>query len=412
MLKRISLFYEIVVMAFKSIFSNKMRSFLTTFGILIGVMTVIAMVSVIEGLNISVKKDLESIGSSIIFVSRFEPGIRFGRMPSHLRRRKPLTLDEYNAVKSIKSIKAISPELYQFGNISVKYRNNRAGQPIIVGVSEDYLNIFYFNIEEGRFFTHEEVQRRANVCVLASQIAESLFPSINPIGKKILIDGRKYVVVGVVEKMKAMFGSNRNNLIIIPYTTFSKYYPWRRNIRFVAIPKSADRLQETIDDIVEVLRIKRKVKADEDNNFAIFTQETLSSLWTQLTGGIFFVMILIASISLLVGGIGVMNIMLVTVKERTREIGIRMAIGAKRKDILWQFLVESVSLTLTGGILGILFGFSIGFGIKKFSSLPATVTLWSVGVGILMAVSVGLFFGIYPAWKAAKLNPIDALRYE
>ncbi len=412
MLRRVSLFFEIVGMAFKSIFSNKMRSFLTTFGILVGVMTIIAMVSVIEGLNISVREDLESIGSSIIFISRFEPGVRIGRMPAYLRKRKPLTIDEYNAIKDLKSLKAVSPELYQFGNVSVKYRGNRAGQPIVVGVSEDYLNIFFFNIEQGRFFTEQEVKSRVNVCVLAKNISDALFPNINPIGKRILIDGQKYTVVGVIEKMKTMFGSNRNNLIIIPYTTFSKYYPWRRNIRFVAIPKTPEELESAIDDVVEVLRLKRKVKANEDNNFAVFTQETLSSLWTQLTGGIFFVMILISSISLVVGGIGVMNIMLVTVKERTREIGIRKAIGAKNRDILWQFLVESISLTLTGGVVGIVLGFSIGFAIKKFTSLPATVTLWSVGAGLFMATAVGLFFGIYPAWKASNLNPIDALRYE
>jgi putative ABC transport system permease protein len=414
MLRRITLLWEIIGMGIKSIFSNKMRSALTTVGVFIGVATIISMVSVIEGMNNSFKQSIENMGSSLIFVFKFEPGVRLGRMPAKLRNRKPLKVEDADVIDKLPSIQAASPFLTYIPDKKITYRGEVIREAIVRGTNYKFPKIWSINIADGRYFTDSEVRAGVKVCLIGYKIVETLFPNINPIGKKILIGNRRYTVIGMLEQEEnSIFGGEGfNNNIFIPYTTLMKYYPYKDWVYLLAKPKTPELKDTAIDEITEILRIRRKVKPNEDNNFSVFTQETYGKIYKQITGAAFFVMILISGISLLVGGIGVMNIMIVTVKERTREIGIRKAIGAKNKDILWQFLIEAITLTITGGIAGLLFGWLFSIIIKSSTSLPATMNLWSVIMGFSMAVFTGLFFGIFPAMKAAKLPPIEALRYE
>ena len=270
-----------------------------------------------------------------------------------------------------------------------------------------------YNAQEGRCITEAEVEHGSKICVLGAETQETLFPHTNPLGKDIRIGAEKFRVVGVLEKRGAMFGQSRDNIVGIPITTLMKYFPYDlANLEILAAPIERGLYEEATEQIINLLRARRKVGFGEANDFAVFGQDTIIDLYNQLTGAAYMVMVVISSIGLLVGGIGVMNIMLVTVKERTREIGIRKAIGARSGDILKQFLIEAVFLTGLGGISGVLVGFLIALMVRAATPLPASVTLWSVILGVGVAVSVGLFFGIFPAQKAAKMDPIASLRYE
>jgi len=414
---RWTLFKEIIQMAFDSIKAHKLRSFLTLLGILIGVMTVIGMVSIIQGLNRSFMAELESVGSDIIIVSKREPGIQISREPEEIRQRKNLTLDDAAAIEEECSlVKAVAVDLTAevFENIPVKYQDKKSQDSTIIGMNEKFPQVLSVYLpEEGRFITEADVLHRTKVCILGAELKEILFPHSSALGKEIRIGPEKFKVVGVLEKRGEMFGQSRDNIVGLPITTLMKYFPYDlSNLEIIIAPKKHGYIPETIDQIITVLRKRRKVPFDQPNDFAIYTQQTILDLYNQLTGAAYLVMIAISSIGLLVGGIGVMNIMLVAVKERTREIGIRKAIGARAGDILRQFLIEAVFLTGTGGALGVLLGFFIAFLVRVATPLPASVTLWSVGLGLGVSISVGLFFGIFPAQKAARTDPIVSLRYE
>ena len=265
----------------------------------------------------------------------------------------------------------------------------------------------------GRFLTESEVARSARVCVLGSETADLLFPTTNPVGKEIRVGAEAFTVIGVLSKRGQMFGQSRDNFVGLPITTLMKYFRYEKDrLEIIAAPRAQDTLGETIEEITNVLRQRRKVPSGKPNDFSIMTQDTMVDLYNQLTGAAYLVMIVISSIGLLVGGIGVMNIMLVSVKERTREIGIRKAIGARAGDILKQFLIEAIFLTGVGGVIGVLVGFGIALIVKAATPLPATVSLWSVVLGLSVSGAIGLFFGIFPAQKAAHMDPIVALRYE
>ncbi len=408
---------EIVRMAVDSLKNHKMRSFLTILGIVIGVMTVIGMVSVIQGLNRSFLRELESVGSDLIIVGKFEPGAPFGRRPEEERQRKNLTFDDAMALKSESLlVKAVAVQLMVnfFENIPIKYQNIRSEESIILGFNEQYPQVLsVYQPERGRFLSESDVRRSAKVCVLGFDLAETLFPHINPLGKEIRLGAEAFQVVGVLQKRGAMFGRSQDNFAGIPITTLMKYFPYDlEQLQIIVTPKKHGYITETIEDITNILRRRRKVGFGKPNDFSVFTQDTMIGLYNQITGAAYLVMVVISSIGLLVGGIGVMNIMLVSVKERTREIGIRKAIGARSADILRQFLFEAIFLTGTGGILGIILGFLISLLVKAATPLPASVTSWSVVLGFVVSVSVGLFFGIFPARKAARLDPIISLRYE
>lgn len=408
---------EILAMAFDSLKGHKLRSFLTVLGIVIGVMTVIGMVSIIQGLNRSFLSELESVGSDIIIVTKYEPGIQVGRRSEEERQRKNLTFEDALALEQESTlIKAVAVDLAVgfLEDLPVKYQNTKSEDSYVLGMNEKFPQVLSVYLpEKGRFLSESDIQHRTRVCVLGSELADILFPNLNPLGKEIRIGAEPFQVVGVLKKRGSMFGQSRDNFVGIPITTLMKYFPYDlENLEIIATPKKHGYIHEAIDEITNILRKRRKVGYGQPNDFAVFTQDTVVNLYNQITGAAYLVMVVISSIGLLVGGIGVMNIMLVSVKERTREIGIRKAIGARSADILKQFLFEAVFLTGTGGILGILIGFAIAFVVKAATPLPATVTPWSVILGLLVSISVGLFFGLFPAQKAARVDPIVSLRYE
>jgi putative ABC transport system permease protein len=414
---RLGIINEIFQMAMDSLRSNKLRSFLTLLGIMIGVMTVIGMVSIIQGLNRSFLSDLESVGSDIIGISKYEPGVQMGNRSEEERQRKDFTIEDAMAIEEECSlVKAVAVDIVVnvFEDIPIKYTNIKAQDAFILGMNEQWPQVLsIYTPVKGRFIIESDVTHSAKVCVLGAELNETLFSHSEAVGKEIRIGAEKFLVVGVLEKRGSMFGQSRDNLVGIPISTLMKHFPYDlENLEIIATPTKHGYLQETIEQMINVLRKRRKVSFGKPNDFAIYTQDTIVDLYNQITGAAYLVMIVISSIGLLVGGIGVMNIMLVSVKERTREIGIRKAIGARSSDILKQFLIEAIFLTGTGGAIGILIGFAIAFIVKSATPLPASVTLWSIFLGFFVSVSVGLFFGIFPAQKAARVDPIICLRYE
>ena len=408
---------EIFMMALDSIKMNKLRSFLTILGIVIGVLTIVAMVAVIEGINASFAQQLEAMGANILFVSRHEPGIHFGRMPEEMRRRRKIEFADAAALEqSCPSVAAVTPQVSYFRflpPVRAKYLANEIDNPQVIGASHKYMQIYEeYTIETGRFFTAAENLNRREVCVIGAEIVDALFPNVNPLNKQLTVEGRKLMVIGTLDRKGKFLGQSRDNFLFIPTGTFRKFYPGYDDVTLIIKLKPAVDIAKAKDEIINRMRVRRKVKANEKNNFSVFTQETVAGLYNQLTGAAFMVMMIISSIGLVVGGIGVMNIMLVSVKERTREIGLRKAIGARRIEIRNQFLYEAIVLTMTGGIAGVVCGVLLSLLIKALSGLPVAINIGSVIAALAVSTSVGLFFGIYPASQAAKLDPVNALHYE
>jgi putative ABC transport system permease protein len=403
-------------MAVDSIRSHKLRSFLTILGIVIGVMTVIGMVSIIQGLNKSFLSELQSAGSDIISVQKYE-AVQMGERSEEERTRKDLTFDDAMAIEAgaplVKAV-AVSTYVSVFDQIEVKYQSAKSDSAMVIGMNEQWPVVMSLYLPRlGRFITESEVSHSARVCLLGSELADVLFPNVNPVGKEVRVGPESFSVVGVLTKRGQMFGQSRDNFVGLPITTLMKYFSYEKDgLEIMAVPMRSEALGETIEQITGVLRQRRGVPHGKPNDFAIMTQDTLVDLYNQLTGAAYLVMIVISSIGLLVGGIGVMNIMLVSVKERTREIGIRKAIGARSGDILKQFLIEAVFLTGTGGLIGVLVGFGIALIVRAATPLPAAVSPWSVVLGLSVSAAIGLFFGIFPAQKAARMDPIVSLRYE
>ena len=409
---------EAISMAFAAIRAHKMRAFLTVLGVLVGVATVIAMVSIITGLNQSMAQQIESLGSDVIYVTKSEIGIQFEGPSEEERNRPPITFEDAIAVQELcPSVDAVSPQNWGPGDKTVKYKDNKVNRFELIGVMPQYEVVNNNYVEEGRFFTESDVNYRAMVTVLGVDVAETLFPNQDPIGKEISIGGRnfspkRFLVIGVMEKRPSILGDSQNNFVLLPHDTYKKLYPEEKELLLVAKPESPELMDQAMDEITQVMRIRRGLSADKPNNFALATQDDLMDMYRSITSAIYMVMVVISSIGLLVGGVGVMNIMLVSVTERTREIGIRKAIGAKKKDIMWQFLVEAMTLSGTGGILGIIIGLALSQFIGAVTPLASGVSLFWIILGFSVAVSVGLIFGIYPAYRAARVDPIVSLRYE
>jgi putative ABC transport system permease protein len=409
---------ESISMAMAAIRAHKMRAFLTVLGVFIGVTTVIAMVSIITGLNKSMAQQIESMGSNSIWVTKTKIDIQFGGPSEEERNREPITFEDAIAVRELcPSVEAVSPQNWGPGAKTVKYRDNKVSQFELIGVMPEYEVVNNNYAEEGRFLTDSDVKYRAMVVVLGWDVADALFPNLDPIGKEISLAGRnfspkKFAVIGVMEKRPSLLGESQNNFVLLPHTTYKKLYPEEKELLLVAKPKSPELMEQAIDEITQIMRLRRGVPADKPNDFAVSTQEDLMDIYRKITSAIYLVMVIISSIGLLVGGVGVMNIMLVSVTERTREIGIRKAIGARKKDILWQFLIEAMTLSGSGGILGIIIGVLLGKVVAAVSPLAAAVSLFWIVLGFSFAVGVGLIFGIYPAYRAARLDPIVSLRYE
>ncbi len=406
---------ESMIMALDSIRANKFRAIMTIIGVMIGVASVIGMVSLIQGLNTAVSNDIEALGSNVLWVVKYPPNTNWNELTEKERNRKPITLDEANAISAnCPSVNGVSPQNYYFrpGGNNVKYKNNSSNRSSIFGTSVDYEAVNNHYIEQGRFFLPSEDFHRAMVCVIGKDLAETLFPAETPIGKSILVNDNRMRVVGVMEKRRSSLINSNDNTVILPYGTFEKMYPWEKEL-MLAVKASKPVLMRTAEDeIRQALRRLRGVKYSDDDDFAVFTQESLLDSYSQLTIGIWIAMMVIASVGLLVGGIGVLNIMLVSVTERTREIGVRKAIGAKRANIFSQFLVEAMTLSGTGGAIGIVFGLLIAFVISAVSPLPMVVPFLWILISFTISAGVGLLAGIIPALRAASVDPIVSLRYE
>jgi putative ABC transport system permease protein len=411
---------ESVKMALETLRKNKLRSGLTVLGISIGISTVILISSAINGLNTNIDTFVKSLGTNDLWVFHFEP---FGRRPTTEElNRKRLTREDGIAMRSLPFVAAVDPELtYQnfqtgLGSVSVRAGTHKISNTILNGDTSQLKEVQELDLLEGRMWTDAEEDRRANVAVLGHDAAEDLFPGESPIGKDIDVEGDIFTVIGVLDVQPQPFGSGRNtqdNAVYFPLETFQKIHP--EILDFWITVKYDDPSHKALvtDEIRELLRRRRNVRLEQDDNFAIFSPDSLTRLWNQLTGGLFLFMVAVSSVGLMVGGVGVMNIMLVSVTERTREIGIRKAIGATKKNILLQFTIEAVTLCVVGGIIGIIAGAVFTLILHyAVSFLHAALSVTWVVIAFAVSAAIGLVFGIYPAWKAAAMDPIEALRYE
>jgi putative ABC transport system permease protein len=405
---------ENLLLALDTLRTHKFRSFLTILGVLVGTATVILVASIITGLNNQLVQTMEQYGARSIFIYKFEPGIHF-RLTREERMRKPLQYEDAMAIRQFcPDVQDVAVEIFHEGPpVGAKYKGQDMLDANLQGATSEDFAITNGQFADGRPYTSVEDTHRRNVAVIGADVAERFFQGEDPIGKEITVGGNTFQIIGTLAKRLAFLGDNGSDrTVYIPYWTFRKIYPEAKE-NFIVAMAYPNRMNEAMDEITAVLRRMRKVKPDQENNFGMATAASVIRQFNQITGTVALVMVVISSIGLMVGGIGVMNIMLVSVTERTREIGIRKAIGARRHDIIWQFLLEAMTLTGTGGMLGIALGYLLKFGVPLvFSSLTPAVPLWSVAVGFVVSVSIGLFFGLWPALKASRLDPIVALHHE
>jgi ABC-type antimicrobial peptide transport system permease subunit len=410
---------ENLVLALDTLRTHKFRSFLTVLGVFIGTITVIVVASIIAGLDTQLVQAAEQFGTRVVWVYKLEMGAPH-RLTRDERLRKPLSYEDAMAIKeqcpAVEEVSvAIFSEMSEFGlpPSAAHFKGREMAGAQFMGVDANYLAIANSSLADGRFFTRTDDLHRRDVTVIAANVVEQLFQHEDPVGKTIVVDGHALEVIGTLNKFKGVLGDSPDDRdIFVPYWTFKKFYPAAKD-HFISALAFRGQMAEAQDEIQGLLRRRRHVKPSEPDNFGIATAESVIADFRQIISTVGLVMVVISSIGLLVGGIGVMDIMLVSVTERTREIGVRKAVGARRRDIAWQFLLEAVTLTGLGGLVGIAVGWLVSFLIRILvPSLPSTVPLWSVIAGFTVSTSVGLFFGLWPALKAARLDPITALRYE
>jgi putative ABC transport system permease protein len=410
--------YENLRMALSTLLANKLRSFLTVFGVVIGVITVMLIASIISGIDVSITKEVESFGTRSIFISKYNPGIHVGRMSREERMRKDLTFDDAMALSNLPAVELSVPFL--------DITNNFFGQKLMVsgggktsagvalqGTLPEFERAGTQVVAEGRFFSQSENDTRQDVCVIGSKVADDFFPFGSPVGQTIKVGADEFRVLGVLQKREQFLISggsdDQNNVIYLPFSVAKKLKPNADDIYILAVGK-AGMMDEAKDQVRDLLRVRRQVPFAATDNFGMETSESILDNFRSITAGLAIAMVVISSVGLMVGGIGVMNIMLVSVTERTREIGVRKAIGARRSDIMWQFLIEAATLTGIGGLVGLSIGWLLTLVLRLL--LPSYVPLWAPIGGFVASVGIGLIFGIWPAWKAARLDPIESLRYE
>jgi ABC-type antimicrobial peptide transport system permease subunit len=410
---------ENLLLAFDTLRAHKFRSFLTVLGVVIGTTTVIAVTSLVTGLDNQLVQVAEQFGTRTLWVYKLQMGAPHA-MTNEEKLRKPLSYEDAMAIRDqVPDAAKVSVELFaQMGDmglppVTARYKGQDMDDALFVGVTAEHLFLLNATLHEGRFFTEPEDQHRRDVAVIGDGVRERFFPHADPIGKSILVDGHTLEVIGTLTKFKSFLGDDQNDkAIMTPYNTFKKVYP-AANDNFICVLAEPGKMDQAKDEVVELLRRRRHVKLKDPDNFGISSAESLISEFRSVISTVALVMVVVSSIGLLVGGIGVMNIMLMSVTERTREIGVRKALGARRSDITWQFLLEAMTVTASGGLIGITLGWLISVAIRTFvPGFPSTVPLWAVAAGFTTATSVGLFFGLWPALKASRLDPITALRYE
>jgi ABC-type antimicrobial peptide transport system permease subunit len=409
---------ESLRMAFDTLGTHKMRSGLAVLGIIVAVMTLISVVAILAGFDRNIQQGIQSFGTNTAFFAREPSGIQFGRTSKEVRMRKDLGFEDFFSVREACTACAnATVSVFSSEDVSrARYRGEEVVGLDFRGATEEFFSV-YANavIKEGRPFTAAENLHRVSSIVIGADLARGLFGELDPLGKEILVNGHGFNVIGVLEKPKGSLGpgeAGQDRRAVVPYWTFRKAFPSdkKHGIRIEAYP---GRLPEAIDQARTALRRSRKVPFDKDDDFSYNTAASIIREFHAIVGAVALVTTTLSGVGLLVGGVGVMNIMLVSVTERTREIGIRKAIGAKRRDIVRQFLIEAMALTVAGGLVGVLAGVLISTVVRNaIPSLPAFVPPWAVVLGVSVAASVGLFFGIYPAFKAARLDPVEALRYE
>lgn len=402
---------EGIVIALRAIWGSKLRSFMSVLGNIVAVTSIIAVVSLIQGLNAKVTDAIVSdVGADSFVVDRF--GITRSEEDFEKVRSNPrITMRDAEAIRKYSPlVRSVMAEASTGGQIS--FKEHLLESVNVRGVSAEYVNFSSYNAERGRLISPSEVDRNRNVVLLGWGTADRLFGQRNPLDQFIKIQGVHFRVIGVNEKKGAIFGQSQDEFAVVPLGAFQKVFGSRRGIQLNVKPVDPSVVQQAMNDTTVALRIERRLKPKERDNFGLFSSDSILAIYHQATNGIFAVLVGVVALSLVVGGIVIMNIMLMVVTERTFEIGLRKALGAKRRDIMLQVLAESVTLSVAGGVVGTALGFLVAFVISKFSPLPAAVQPWSVALGIGITALVGLFFGVYPAMRAARLDPIEALRKE
>ena len=429
--KQVALLGETAAMAFDTIRSNKMRSALTVLGVVIGVTSIVGMTSLIRGFDTSLRNSINSLGPNTIFVQKFGiSSMSSSASFMQLMRRPNLTADDMKAIERMSTtIGMVDIWLGGGGPGSqesiqrVFYRGERTRPMAIMGTTEKYVEINFAKMYAGRSFTEQEVQRTRQVAVVGYGVYEALFEKrgIDPIGKPIRAGGVEYTVIGVVGKRPSPGGlPGADDFAIIPYTAFRKQFgsekrqrgPFGIPVMIAVLPKDGVSREEAMTEVETIMRIRHGLTLDKPNDFDLVTSDAILAVWDQISAAILLSLVVISSIALMVGGIGVMAIMTISVTERTREIGVRLAIGARRREILVQFLIEAAVLTSVGGLLGVLAGSTIGLVVNLISGFPVSLPWWSFALGLGFSAGIGIFFGMLPAWRASRLDPIDALRYE
>ena len=428
---RIVLLAEVVAMAFDTVRGNKMRSALTVLGVVIGITSIVGMTSMIRGFDQSLRAMIAAIGPNTIFVQRFGiTSFAGGAEFKELIKRPNLSISDARALESqAGTIQFVDIQLGAGGPPTqrrVFYGTQKTKSLVVIGTSENFAEGTRIPMLGGRFFNGTELQYRKNVVVLGNTPYKLLFaPSgIDPVGKTVRVGSERFEVVGVFDQRPAAGGFNlgQDDFVVIPYTAYQRIFglnPVRINrtatilpIMIAVVPREGVRMADALADVERVMRIRHGLRLDQPNDFDVVTQDAFLKLWDRISQGTFLALIVISSIALMVGGIGVMAIMSISVTERTREIGVRKALGARRAEILFQFLMEAAFLTSVGGLIGIALGAAIGWTVHLVSGFPISLPWWSFAIGIGFSASVGLFFGMYPAVKASRLDPIEALRYE
>ncbi|HEY3883900.1 MAG TPA: ABC transporter permease [Vicinamibacterales bacterium] len=431
---RSGLLSEIVVMSFDTLRASKMRSALTVLGIVIGITSIVGMTSLIRGFDQSLRDSIKELGPNTILVQKFSGlSILSGKSFLDVLRRPNITIEDARAIAAdCPSVALMDVWLGAMGNTRERmfYGHDKTKQLIIMGATENFAEINFAKMELGRTFVTGEVDHRRAVVILGQTPYQSLFPSTDPIGKQVRIGSNQFTVIGVMGPRPNLGGLNSgaDDIAIIPYTTHEKFYgsvqkgsarvsgtgitPAMFRTAMIAIVPREGAREQALTEVESVMRIRHSLKLDQPDDFDLATQDAALKVWDQVSSATFLALVVISSIALMVGGIGVMAIMMISVTERTREIGVRKALGARRREILWQFLVEAVFLTSAGGLIGIILGSSIGLVVHLVSGFPISLPWWSFAIGIGFSASIGIFFGLFPAFKASRLDPIEALRYE